>query len=71
MIDMHAHFLPEIDDGAKNVADTFQMIQEAQEVGFTGLVSTSHYIKDTYFTTQYERSQILTALRHILEEKNS
>lgn len=31
MIDMHTHILPEIDDGAVNIKETLEMIQEASK----------------------------------------
>lgn len=31
MIDIHSHIIPNVDDGAKNVEETFNLIEEAEE----------------------------------------
>lgn len=41
MIDMHSHILPNIDDGARSIEEAFNLIKEAQSVGFEAIVSTS------------------------------
>ena len=48
MIDMHTHLLPEIDDGAQNIKETFDMIEEAYKAGFTQIITTSHYMEKEY-----------------------
>ena len=48
MIDIHAHILPSIDDGARNASETFDMIREAEKNGITEIIATSHYVKDKY-----------------------
>lgn len=42
MIDIHAHILPGIDDGAQNLDDTLQMARIAADSGTTDLVATPH-----------------------------
>ena len=39
MIDIHAHILPSIDDGARNASETFDMIKEAEKNGITEIHS--------------------------------
>ena len=46
MIDFHTHILPNIDDGAKSVEETFALLKEAKEAGFEGVISTSHYMEE-------------------------
>ena len=43
MIDFHNHILPNIDDGAKSVEISIEMLKTAQEQGITDVVSTVHY----------------------------
>ncbi len=31
MIDMHAHILPNIDDGARNIEETFHLIRRSKK----------------------------------------
>lgn len=42
MIDIHAHILPGIDDGAKDIFDTLEMAQLAVESGVQAIVATPH-----------------------------
>ena len=46
MIDFHSHILPSVDDGSRNMEETLNLIQEAKEVGFTKIISTSHYMQN-------------------------
>lgn len=47
MIDFHTHFLPNIDDGAKDVETSLEMLRCAKSDGINTVVSTSHiYITD-------------------------
>lgn len=72
MIDMHTHILPNIDDGSKNIEESIEMLKEAQEAGFTGLVSTSHFIEESYNTTSKEREELINNINNklILENIN-
>ena len=70
MIDMHSHFLPQIDDGSRSVEETFQMIKEASKAGFTAIVSTSHYIENTYDFNKEERREIINAISSNLSKEN-
>lgn len=42
MIDIHAHFLPGIDDGAKNVTESISMLVESKKQGVDICVGTPH-----------------------------
>ena len=41
MIDIHSHIIPNVDDGARSVEETFNILKEAQEAGFTDVILTS------------------------------
>lgn len=43
MIDIHSHFLPEIDDGADSVDCALEMLADLKRQGVSTVVSTSHY----------------------------
>jgi protein-tyrosine phosphatase len=43
MIDIHSHFLPGIDDGAKDRSQSIKMLEQAVEAGITEIVSTPHF----------------------------
>ena len=34
MIDIHSHIIPNVDDGAKSVEETFNLIKEAEKARF-------------------------------------
>lgn len=55
MIDFHTHIIPNIDDGSRNIDETFNLIQEAKNAGFEGIVLTSHYMENYYETGVKER----------------
>lgn len=42
MIDFHSHFLPKIDDGAKNLDESLEMLRTSKKSGVDTVVSTSH-----------------------------
>ena len=42
-IDMHCHCLPGVDDGAKSMEESLQMLSRAYEDGIRGVIATPHY----------------------------
>ncbi|WP_291870264.1 CpsB/CapC family capsule biosynthesis tyrosine phosphatase [Maribacter sp.] len=47
-IDIHNHILPGIDDGAKTVEESIELIKEFSEFGVTNFIATPH-IMDNYY----------------------
>lgn len=45
MYDLHAHIIPAIDDGAKDLDTSLDMLKMAQEHGTVGIVATPHAIE--------------------------
>lgn len=43
MIDMHCHILPGIDDGAKNIEDSLELLRAEKEQGVDKIVFTPHF----------------------------
>lgn len=70
MIDFHTHILPNIDDGARSIEETFNLIKEAKNVGFEGIISTSHYMENYYETDTPEREVWVNAIYENLQAKN-
>lgn len=54
MIDIHSHIIPNVDDGARSVEETFNILKEAQEAGFTDVILTSHFLLNYYETNAQE-----------------
>lgn len=69
MIDFHTHIIPNIDDGSRSLEETFNLIQEAKEAGFEGIVLTSHYIENYYETDVPERDIWVKAISDNLKSK--
>lgn len=46
MVDFHSHVLPGMDDGAKDVATSLQMLAECTAQGVKALCATSHFYAD-------------------------
>lgn len=70
MIDFHSHILPNIDDGAQSIDETFSMIKEAEKSGFDKILLTPHYIEEYYETDVAEREVWLNAISQNLSIKN-
>lgn len=70
MIDIHTHIIPNIDDGSKSVEETFKLINEAKEAGFTDIILTPHYITNYYETPGAEVKFWTESLQRIVNEKN-
>ena len=70
MIDFHSHILPGIDDGSRNLEQSIYMVNEAKNVGFTKIISTSHYMENYYETNRPEREVWINAIHENLENKN-
>ncbi len=49
--DMHAHFLPGIDDGASDMTESLLLIQKLAESGYKKLVATPHVMNDFFRNT--------------------
>ncbi len=48
MIDIHSHILPGIDDGAKKIEDTMEMLRIASKNGIKKMAATSHFYSGYY-----------------------
>lgn len=70
MIDMHTHILPNIDDGSESMEETIKMLKEAKEAGFTDIITTSHYIENSYDITKKERENIINEIKSRLNIEN-
>lgn len=49
--DIHSHFIPGIDDGAKTIEDSVQMITELYNLGYKKVITTPHIMGDFYRNT--------------------
>ena len=63
MIDFHSHILPQTDDGSISIEETINILKEAKQVGFTKVISTSHYLEGYYESNQKERNELLEKIK--------
>lgn len=68
MIDFHTHIIPQIDDGARSIEETFNIIKEAKEVGFGKIISTSHYVIEQYEENEFQRKHLLQAIQKTTDQ---
>ncbi len=50
-VDMHSHVLPGIDDGAKNLEESIERVQNLYALGFKRIITTPHTYKEFYPNT--------------------
>lgn len=65
MIDIHTHILYGVDDGSKNLNMTLDILEEAEKVGFTKIIFTSHYMEDYFIVDSNKRKKILTEIDNL------
>jgi protein-tyrosine phosphatase len=68
--DIHSHFIPGIDDGAKTIEDSVQMIAAMHELGYTKIITTPHIMGDFYRNTPEIILNGLETVRAALKEAN-
>lgn len=49
--DIHSHFIPGIDDGAKTIEESVQMITEMHNLGYKKVITSPHTMSDFYRNT--------------------
>lgn len=50
-IDIHSHILPGVDDGAKNIKESKELISEMKKLGFSKIIGTPHTYPGLYNNT--------------------
>lgn len=69
MFDIHSHIIHGIDDGAKTLDESLNMISIAQSEGFEYIAATPHYARE-YYENSYENiKESVKELNDILKEK--
>ncbi len=49
--DVHSHFIPGIDDGARTMADTLEMLKGIEDMGYKKVITTPHVMSDFFRNT--------------------
>ena len=67
-VDLHSHLLPGIDDGAKNLDKSLELIRELQQLGFRKLITTPHVMNDLYTNTPETILDSFDAVTNAIQE---
>jgi len=68
--DMHSHFIPGIDDGAKTIEDSLQLIRAMKDMGYRTIITTPHVMVDYYPNTTEAIQNGLQVVKQALVDNN-
>lgn len=68
--DLHSHLIPGIDDGAKTMEESIQLIKKLQKMGYRKLITTPHIMSDYYRNTPEIILDGLVKLREEIAREN-
>ena len=70
MIDIHAHVLPGVDDGAETYEDGVRIIKDLVSGGVTDVIATPHFVNETnYISSRVANRKLLTELKKRLKKE--
>ncbi|APG65022.1 histidinol phosphatase [Tenacibaculum todarodis] len=69
-VDIHSHLLPGIDDGAKNLEDSIELISKMSSYGINNFITTPHVLGDIYPNSTNTILQKLEEVRAELKKRN-
>jgi len=52
MTDIHSHILFDVDDGAKNIEESIELLKKLKEIGFKNIILTPHYIEGSEYSSK-------------------
>jgi len=67
-VDLHCHFLPEVDDGARDVEEGIAMCQELHRIGFDTVIATPHIRTALYENSTSLLSASYEAFHRMIEK---
>ncbi len=65
LVDVHSHLIPSIDDGAKNMQESIELILKLKELGFKKLITTPHIMSHRFLNSS---EIILSGLENLRSE---
>ena len=69
-VDIHSHLLPGIDDGAKNLDNSIELISKMASYGIKDIITTPHVLGDVYPNSSTTIKQKLEEVRNELKKRN-
>ena len=70
MLDMHAHILPGVDDGPKNLEESMGLIEQAIEEGISDIIATSHAYNPHYDVPKAKVLEQIAMLKKEVTKRN-
>jgi tyrosine-protein phosphatase YwqE len=67
--DMHSHLIPGIDDGAKTIEESVELIRFLHSMGYSKLITTPHIMSDYFRNTPEIILSALEEVRNALKEQ--
>lgn len=68
MIDIHSHILPGIDDGARSLENSVEIVRELASQGVTDIIATPHYVDESIYTSsRIKNLHLLDELKRSLQ----
>lgn len=68
-IDIHSHLLPGIDDGAKNIENSIELILKMNSYGIQNFITTPHVLGDVYPNSSETIQNKLKEVQIVLKER--
>ena len=68
-VDIHSHILPGIDDGAKDLKNSINLIEEMKKMGFSKIIGTPHTYNGLYNNTCDTIEKSFNKLNKNIKEK--
>jgi protein-tyrosine phosphatase len=70
MIDLHCHILPNVDDGAKDLAESVEMAKQAVRQGIKTIIATPHHRNEKYENHGQTIFRQVEEFNRVLESEN-
>ena len=56
MVDIHSHILFGVDDGAQDLKESLELLKQAEKVGYTDIICSSHYYIGKFQNKNYDEN---------------
>ncbi len=70
VVDVHAHILPQLDDGATDVEQSVAIIKSMYAMGYRKIIATPHIMSGYYNNAPEDILQALYVLKSVLKRRN-
>lgn len=70
IVDIHAHLLPQLDDGPLDIEQSVEIIKEMYTMGYRKIIATPHVMTGYYNNAPEDILQSLYILKNVLKRRN-